>query len=82
MALGREHGLGAGCEAGDRLCQLVWERGNLMAVRVWFAAGWPFQGRDQTMGQSGVACSGALRPPGGIGFQTPLRPASVVAGED
>ena len=28
-ALGREHGLGAGSEAGDRLCQLVYEEGKL-----------------------------------------------------
>ena len=27
--LGREHGLGAGSEAGDRLCQLVMEEGKL-----------------------------------------------------
>ena len=30
-ALGREHGLGAGSEAGDRLCQLVMEEGKLAA---------------------------------------------------
>ena len=37
-ALGREHGLGAGGEAGDRLCQLVLEDGKLVAVLVWCAA--------------------------------------------
>ena len=31
-ALGREHGLGAGREAGDRLCQLVRQDGRLVAV--------------------------------------------------
>ena len=28
-ALGREHGLGAGREAGDRLCHLIFEEGRL-----------------------------------------------------
>lgn len=37
-ALGREHGLGAGREAGDRLCQLMWEDGKLVAVLIWCAA--------------------------------------------
>ena len=37
-ALGREHGLGAGREAGERLCQLVRQDGRLVAVLVWCAA--------------------------------------------
>ncbi len=47
--MGREHGLTAGYEAGDRLCQLVWEDGNLVAVLVWCAAAWHLQVRDQTV---------------------------------
>jgi hypothetical protein len=39
-ALGREHGLRAGSEAGDRLCQLVMEDGKLAGVLVWCAAAW------------------------------------------
>ena len=37
-ALGRGHGLGAGSEAGDRLCQLVMDDGKLAGVLVWCAA--------------------------------------------
>ena len=33
-ALLEEHGLGAGAEAGDRLCQLVYEEDRLVAVLV------------------------------------------------
>ena len=33
-ALGLEHGLGAGREAGDRLAQLVFQEGKLVAVLV------------------------------------------------
>jgi hypothetical protein len=44
-ALGREHGLGAGREAGDRLCQLVWENGKLVAVLVWCPAASPWMAR-------------------------------------
>ena len=46
-ALGREHGLGAGCEAGDRLCQLVLEDGKLVGVLVWCAAAWHLKDRDE-----------------------------------
>jgi hypothetical protein len=53
-ALGREHGLGAGCEAGDRLCQLVQEDGKLVAVLVWCAAAWHLQARDETVGWDAV----------------------------
>ena len=61
VALGREHGLGEGCEAGDRLCQLVWEHGNLMAVLVWCAAAWHLPGRDQTVGWDPVTRSKRLK---------------------
>ncbi len=60
-ALGREHRLGAGYEAGDRLCQLVWEQGNLVAVLVWCAAAWHLQGRDQIVGWDPVTRSKRLK---------------------
>jgi hypothetical protein len=46
-ALGREHGLGAGREAGDQLCQLVYEGGEPFAVLVWYAAAWRLKDLDQ-----------------------------------
>jgi len=33
-----EHCLGAGREAGERLCQFVMEEGNVVAVLIWYAA--------------------------------------------
>lgn len=60
-ALGREHGLGAGREAGDRLCQLVWENGKLVAVLVWCAAAWHVQARDETVGWDAVTRSQRLK---------------------
>jgi len=60
-ALGREHGLGAGREAGDRLCQLVMEAGKLVAVLVWCAAAWHLQARDQTVGWDAVTRSRRLK---------------------
>jgi hypothetical protein len=60
-ALGREHGLGAGREAGDRLCQLVREDGRLVAVLVWCAAAWHLQARDQTVGWDPVTRSKRLK---------------------
>ena len=42
-ALGGEHGVGAGCEAGDRLGQLGWEDGN-----TW----WPFWSGTRRFGRS------------------------------
>lgn len=60
-ALGREHGLGAGREAGDRLCQLVLEEGKLVAVLVWCAAAWHLQARDQTVGWDAVTRSKRLK---------------------
>jgi len=60
-ALGREHGLGAGREAGDRLAQLVLEDGQLVAVLVWCAAAWHLQARDQTVGWDAVTRSRRLK---------------------
>ena len=60
-ALGREHGLGAGREAGDRLCQLVLEEGKLAAVLVWCAAAWHLQARDETIGWDAVTRSKRLK---------------------
>jgi len=60
-ALGREHGLGAGREAGDRLCQLVKEDGKLVAVLVWCAAAWHLQARDETVGWDAVTRSKRLK---------------------
>ena len=60
-ALGREHGLGAGREAGDRLCQLVREDGKWVAVLVWCAAAWHVQARDETVGWDAVTRSKRLK---------------------
>lgn len=60
-ALGREHGLGAGHEAGDRLCQLVKADGQLVAVLVWCAAAWHVQARDATVGWDAVTRSRRLK---------------------
>jgi len=49
VAPGREHGLGAGREAGDGICQLVREDGKLVAVLVWCAAAWHMQAWDETV---------------------------------
>jgi len=60
-ALGREHGLGAGHEAGDRLCQLVRQDGRLAAVLVWCAAAWHLKARDETVGWDPVTRSKRLK---------------------
>lgn len=60
-ALGREHGLGAGGEAGDRLCQLVMEDGKLAAVLVWCAAAWHLKDRDEAVGWDAVTRSERLK---------------------
>jgi len=60
-ALGREHGLGAGWEAGDRICQLVREDGRLVAVLVWCAAAWHLKARDETVGWDAVTRSKRLK---------------------
>lgn len=60
-ALGREHGLGAGREAGDRLCQLVFEEGRLAGVLVWCAAAWHLKDRDEMVGWDAVTRSERLK---------------------
>lgn len=60
-ALGREHGLGAGSEAGDRLCQLVLEEGKLAGVIVWCAAAWHLKDRDEAVGWDAVTRSERLK---------------------
>ena len=60
-ALGLEHGLGAGREAGDRLCQLVKKDGKLVAVLVWCAAAWHLKARDETVGWDAVTRSQRLK---------------------
>ena len=60
-ALGREHGLGAGSEAGDRLCQLVMEEGKLAGVLVWCAAAWHLKDRDEAVGWDAVTRSERLK---------------------
>ena len=60
-ALGREHGLGAGSEAGDRLCQLVMEDGKLAGVLVWCAAAWHLKDRDEAVGWDPVTRSQRLK---------------------
>ena len=60
-ALGQEHGLGAGREAGDRLAQLVCEDGKLVAVLVWCAAAWHLQARDERVGWDAVTRSQRLK---------------------
>jgi hypothetical protein len=60
-ALGREHGLGAGSEAGDRLCQLVMEGGKLAGVLVWCAAAWHLKDRDEAVGWDAVTRSERLK---------------------
>ena len=60
-ALGREHGLGAGSEAGDRLCQLVMEEGKLAGVLIWCAAAWHLKDRDELVGWDAVTRSQRLK---------------------
>ena len=60
-ALGKEHGLGAGREAGDRLCQLVMENGQLAGVLVWCAAAWHLKDRDEAVGWDAVTRSERLK---------------------
>jgi hypothetical protein len=61
-ALGREHGLGAGSEAGDRLCQMVMEEGKLAGVLVWCAAAWHLKDRDEAVGWDAVILVSAYLP--------------------
>jgi Domain of unknown function (DUF4338)/DDE_Tnp_1-associated len=56
-----EHFLGAGREAGDRLCQFVLEGGNVVAVMIWCAAAWHLKDRDTIIGWDPVTRSQRLK---------------------
>ena len=56
-----EHLLGAGREAGDRLCQFVIEEDEVVAVLVWCAAAWHLQDRDTIIGWDPVTRSQRLK---------------------
>ena len=59
--LNKEHLLGAGREAGDRLCQFVLEDGKVVAVLVWCAAAWHLKDRDEQIGWDAVTRSRRLK---------------------
>ena len=59
--LDEEHFLGAGREAGDRLCQFVIEDGKVAAVLIWCAAAWHLKDRDQIVGWDPVTRSQRLK---------------------
>jgi hypothetical protein len=59
--LDEEHLLGAGREAGDRLCQFVLEDGAPAAVLVWCAAAWHLKDRDMQIGWDAVTRSQRLK---------------------
>ena len=59
--LDEEHLLGAGREAGDRLCQLVLEDGQPVAVLVWCATAWHLKDRDEQIGCDAVTRSQRLK---------------------
>ena len=56
-----EHFLGAGKEAGDRLCQFVTEDGRVVAVLIWCAAAWHVKDRDTIIGWDPVTRSRRLK---------------------
>lgn len=56
-----EHVLGAGREAGDRLCQFVLEEATPVAVLVWCAAAWHLKDRDAIIGWDPVTRSRRLK---------------------
>ena len=56
-----EHFLGAGREAGDRLCQFVLEAGRIVAVLIWCAAAWHLKDRDTLIGWDPVTRSQRLK---------------------
>ena len=64
--LDEEHLMGAGREAGDRLCQFVLEEGQPVAVLVWCAAAWHLKGRDDRIGWDAVTRAQRLMLLGGI----------------
>jgi len=59
--LDEEHFLGAGREAGDRLCQFVMEDGKVVALLIWCAAAWHLKDRDQIIGWDPVTRSQRLK---------------------
>lgn len=59
--LGEEHSLGAGREAGDRLCQFLTEDGRVVAVLIWCAAAWHLKDRDTIIGWDPVTRSQRLK---------------------
>ena len=59
--LNKEHLLGAGREAGDRLCQFVLEDGKVVAVLIWCAAAWHLKDRDEQIGWDAVTRSRRLK---------------------
>ena len=59
--LDEEHLLGAGREAGDRLCQFIVQEDEIVAVLVWCAAAWHLQDRDTMIGWDPVTRSQRLK---------------------
>jgi hypothetical protein len=59
--LDEEHLLGAGREAGDRLCQFILEENEIVAVLIWCAAAWHLQDRDTIIGWDPVTRSQRLK---------------------
>jgi hypothetical protein len=59
--LDEEHFLGAGREAGDRLCQFVIEEGRVVGVLIWCAAAWHIKDRDTIIGWDPVTRSQRLK---------------------
>jgi len=59
--LDEEHLLGAGREAGDRLCQFILEEGEIVAVLIWCAAAWHLKDRDKMIGWDPVTRSQRLK---------------------
>jgi hypothetical protein len=59
--LNEEHQLGAGREAGDRLCQFILQDNQIVAVLVWCAAAWHIKDRDNFIGWDAVTRSQRLK---------------------
>ena len=59
--LDEEHLLGAGREAGDRLCQFILQEDQIVAVLIWCAAAWHLQDRDAMIGWDPVTRSQRLK---------------------
>jgi hypothetical protein len=59
--LDEEHLLGAGREAGDRLCQFILEEDDIVAVLIWCAAAWHLKDRDKMIGWDPVTRSQRLK---------------------